>query len=262
MKVGLRKILIVDPDSDAAQGLSALFVGEGYDVEVCEGITKAADRVKNVQFDCVIMDVDLPEMKGYEAVPIIKAIDPKVQIIMTAAENTMELEAEVRKQDIFFYYIKSFDPEELREAVQDVFKKLGKVKKVKEMGKSQKVLVIDDDPSFTTAMTPVLESRGYQVEAAYNKEEAMEKIEKSKPDLILLDIMMERLTDGFDLCYKLKHDPELSKIPVLAVSAINKEVGFRFSPGTDGEYFQADDFVEKPVKPENLLERVEKLLKA
>jgi len=262
MKVGHKRILIVDPDSKATRALSPLLMDEGYDVETSEGIREAAERIKDVKFDCVIMDVDLPEMRGYEAVPIIKAIDPKVQIIMTTAENTMELEAEVRKQDIFFYYIKSFDPGELREAVQDVFKKLGKVKKVKEICKSLKVLVIDDDPSFTTAMTPVLESRGYQVEAAYNKEEAMEKIEKSKPDLILLDIMMERLTDGFDLCYKLKHDPELRKIPVLAVSAINKEIGFRFSPGTDGEYFQADDFVEKPVKPENLLKRVEKLLKA
>ncbi len=262
MKVGYKRILIIEPDSKAVQERSTLLIDEGYDVEISEGIRDAAERIKDVKFDCVIMDVDLPEMKGYEAVPIIKAIDPKVQIIMTAAENTMELETEVRKQDIFFYYIKSFDLEELKEAVQDVFKKLGKVKKVKEMSKSQKVLVIDDDPNFTTAMTPVLESNGYQVEAAYNKDEAMEKIEKSKPDLILLDIMMEKLTDGFDLCYKLKHDPELSKIPVLAVSAINNEIGLRFSPGTDGEYFQADDFVEKPVKPKKLLVRVEKLLKA
>ncbi len=254
--------MIIDPDSKAARDLSPLVVDEGYDVETSKGIREAAERIKDVNFDCVIMDVDLPEMKGYEAIPILKAIDPKLQIIMTAAENTMELEAEVRKQDIFFYYIKSFDPEELREAVQDVFKKLGKVKKVKEMRKSQKVLIIDDDSSYTAAITPVLEARGYQVEAAYNKEEAMEKIEKSKPDLILLDIMMEKLTDGFDLCYKLKHDPELSKIPVLAVSAINNEIGFIFSPGTDGEYFQADDFIEKPVKPKNLLKRVEKLLKA
>jgi CheY-like chemotaxis protein len=262
MKVGYKRILIIDPDSKVAHELSSLLIDEGYDVEISEGIRKAAERVKDVKFDCVIMDVDLPEMKGYEAAPILKAIDPKLQIIMTAAQNTMDLEAEVRRQDIFYYYIKPFDRVELKEAVQGVFKKLGKVKEVKEMNKPQKILVIDDDPSFVTAMTPVLESRGYQVEAAYNKKEAIEKIEKSKPDLILLDIMMERLTDGFDLCYKLKHDPELKEIPVLTVSAINKEVGFRFSPGTDGEYFQADDFVEKPVKPENLLERVEKLLKA
>ena len=132
---------------------------------------------------------------------------------------------------------------------------------MREMSKPQKVLVIDDDPSFVTAMMPILESRGYQVEAAYNKEDGTEKIEKFKPDLILLDIMMEKLTDGFDLCHKLKDDPEMSRIPVLAVSAINKEIGMKFSPKTDGEYFPADDFMEKPVSPENLLERVEKLLK-
>jgi len=261
MRLGGRRILIVDPDSKAAQELSQLFVGEGYDIEITEGIRKAAERVRNVKYDCVIMDVGLPEMKGYEAVPILKAIDPKVQIVMTASQNSMELEQEVRKQDIFYYYIKSFDQNELQEAVQDVYKKLGKTKEVKDKEKPRNVLVIDDDASFVTAITPILQSKGYRVEAAYNKEEAIEKIDGLKPDLILLDIMMEKLTDGFDICYKLKHDPEMKKIPVLAVSAVTKETGFRFSPATDGEYFEADDFVEKPVKPTDLLERIEKLLR-
>ena len=129
------------------------------------------------------------------------------------------------------------------------------------MSKPHKVLVIDDDAGFVTAITPVLESRGYRVEAAYNKSEAAQKIERFKPDLVVLDIMMERLSDGFDLCRELKRDPELKEIAVLAVSAINKEIGMKFSPKTDGEYFQADDFLEKPVSPENLLGRVAKLLK-
>lgn len=260
MKVGHRRILIVDPDSATTRELSSLFIDEGYDVEISGGIREAAERISDVKFDCIVMDVALPDMEGYKAVAILKAIDPKVQIIMTAAENTAELEANVRRQDIFYYYIKSFDRKELKEAVRDVFKKLGKVKKVKEMNKPQMVLVVDDDPSFVAAATPILESKGYKVEAAYDSKEAMGKIERLKPDLIVLDIMMERLTAGFDLCYKLKHDPELKKIPVLAVSAINKKFGFKFSPQTDGEYFEADDFVGKPVKPSDLLERAAKLL--
>jgi len=96
--------LIIDPDSKAARDLSPLVVDEGYDVEISEGIREAAERIKDVNFDCVIMDVDLPEMKGYEAIPILKAIDPKLQIIMTAAENTMELEAEVRKPRMTTFY--------------------------------------------------------------------------------------------------------------------------------------------------------------
>jgi len=261
MSAGPRKILIIDPDTKAAQELSSLFINESYDVEISECITMAAERINDVKFDCVIMDVDLPEMKGYKAIPILKAIDPKVQIIMTAVKNTVELEAEVRKQDIFYYYIKSFDREELKEAVRDVLKKLGKTKEVKKMNEQAKILLVDDDPSFITAVTPILQSKGYRVEAASDSKEAMEKIERLKPDLILLDIMMERLTAGFDLCYKLKHDPEMKEIPVLAVSAIAEKTGFKFSPSKDGEYFEADDYVEKPVKPADLLGRVEKLLK-
>ena len=129
------------------------------------------------------------------------------------------------------------------------------------MSKPQKVLVVDDDPSSVSAMTLVLESRGYRVATAYSKGEAAQQIVGFKPDLIVMDIMMERLSDGFDLCRELKSDPETKEIPILAVSAINKEIGMKFSPKTDGEYFQADDFMEKPVSPEGLLERVEKLLK-
>ena len=129
------------------------------------------------------------------------------------------------------------------------------------MEKMAKILIIDDDPDFVEAAKAILESKSYTVVAAYDKNEGMEKINSEKPDLILLDIMMKKIDDGFTLCYKLKHDPELKKIPVLAISAITEETGLKFSSETDGEYFEADDYVEKPVKADDLLERIEKLLK-
>ena len=261
MKTKSKRILIVDPHCDAAQELSSILIDEDYKVEITEGLTQAAERLNDVKFDCIIMDVELPEMEGFKAVPILKAIDSKIQIIMTAAENTAELEAKVRKQDIFYYHIKSFDQKELIEAVRDVFKKIGKVKETRKMSTPPNILVVDDDPNFVVVIKPVLESKGYKVDAAYSRQVAMEKLQSFKPDLILLDIMMEKLTDGFDICYKLKHDPEMKNIPVLAVSAITEKTGFKFSPATDGEYFEADDYVTKPIKPSELLERVEKLLK-
>ena len=129
------------------------------------------------------------------------------------------------------------------------------------MDKIAKILIIDDDPNFVEATKAILESKFYKVATAYDKNEGMEKINSEKPDLILLDIMMKKLDDGFTLCYKLKHDPELKKIPVLAISANTEETGLKFSSETDGEYFEADDYVEKPVKANDLLERIEKLLK-
>ena len=129
------------------------------------------------------------------------------------------------------------------------------------MDKMAKIIIIDDDPDFVEAAKAILESKSYTVVAAYDKNEGMEKINSEKPDLILLDIMMKKLDDGFTLCYKLKHDPELKEIPVLAISAITKETGLKFSSETDGEYFEADDYIEKPIKADDLLERIEKLLK-
>ncbi len=256
-----KKVLIVQPDNKAALKLYFLFADEDYDIEISRRFSEAAEIVKNVKFDCVIMDVNLPDMKGYEAVPIMKTIDPKIQIIMTADQNTRELETKVRKQDVFYYYIKSFDYRELKLAVRGVFEKLGKVKEGKKMARKEHILIVDDDANFVKAIRTILVSKGYGVESACNKTEAMEKIEGKRPDLILLDIMMEKLHDGFDICYKLKHDPEMKKIPVLAVSAITEKTGFQFSPRTDGEYFEADDYIEKPVKSVDLLKRIEKLLK-
>ena len=256
-----KRVLIVDPDNEAAGQVASLLVEEGYDVEETTSISAMAERIRDVKFDCVVMDVDLPEMPGYKAVSILKTIDPHVHVIMTASENTAELETEVRKQDIFYYYIKSFGREELVEAVRDVFKKMGKLKQTRQMNEPLEILVIDDDPNYVNLIKPVIESKGYRVITACNREEAMKVLRKQKPDLILLDLMMEKMTDGFDICHRLKHDPEMKKIPVLAVSSITAETGLRFSPKTDGEYFQADDFMEKPVAPTALLERIDKLLK-
>lgn len=129
------------------------------------------------------------------------------------------------------------------------------------MNKRTKILIVDDDKDYVDAIKTILEIKNYEFGFACNREEAMHEIEKMKPDLIILDVMMEKLNTGFEICYKLKHDPEKKKIPVLVISAITAKTGFKFSPKIDGEYFEADDYVEKPVKPDDLLERVEKLLK-
>ena len=123
-----------------------------------------------------------------------------------------------------------------------------------------RILIVDDDPDFVKATRTILEKNSYMVDAAFNRESAWKKIGEFSPDLIILDIMMERLDDGFTICYKLKHDQKLRDIPVLTISAITQETGFKFSPETDGEYFEADDYVEKPVPPDKLLKRIKELL--
>jgi len=67
------------------------------------------------------MEVNLPEIKGYDAVPIIKSIDPNLKIIITTRKNSRQLEAKVRSQEIFYYFIKSFGHDELKLAIRNAF---------------------------------------------------------------------------------------------------------------------------------------------
>jgi len=94
---------------------------ENYYIETGQTLTEAIKKISQGCFDCLILDVNLPEMKGYEAVPVLKSIDSKIKIIMTTGKNTKRLEAKARAQDIFFYFIKSFGKDELKLAIENAF---------------------------------------------------------------------------------------------------------------------------------------------
>ncbi|MFB0564362.1 MAG: response regulator [Candidatus Aminicenantaceae bacterium] len=117
------KILIIDPDTLDREKLARFLKKEDYYVETGKGLCDAIKKVSEGCFNCLIMDVKLPEMKGYEAVSVLKNIDPKIKIIMTTKKNTKRLEAKVREQDIFFYFIKSFGKDELKLAINSAFSK-------------------------------------------------------------------------------------------------------------------------------------------
>ncbi|MDZ7290246.1 MAG: response regulator [candidate division KSB1 bacterium] len=114
-----KKILLIDPNSIERTAIASYLRSEKFHVVTGKGLKDAVKEISDDGFDCLIMDVDLPEMKGYEAVPIVKRIDPDIKVIMTTRKNTKSLEARVREQDIFFYFIKSFSKEELKLAINN-----------------------------------------------------------------------------------------------------------------------------------------------
>jgi len=128
-----------------------------------------------------------------------------------------------------------------------------------------KILVIDDDPDFLGAVTPILESALYDVVTASNPKEGKERILSEKPDLILLDIMMDSLFDGFSLCHAIKTSKEYKEFndtPIIFISAVKEMTGSRFQfKGEEQGLSGPDDYIDKPVKPDDLLARIERLLK-
>ena len=128
------------------------------------------------------------------------------------------------------------------------------------MSEKKKILIVDDDKDYGEALKIVLENNGFKVNHVLNVQDGRKTLEADRPELIILDVMMDRHTDGFDLCYSLKHDEKYKSIPILMVTAVTGKTGFKFSPETDGEYLQADDYVAKPIPASELLLRVKKLI--
>ncbi len=127
-----------------------------------------------------------------------------------------------------------------------------------------KILIIDDDPDIVMAVRLTLENKGYQVESAENSRVGLEKMKQSAPDLIILDVMMDTTTEGFQFAIKLRNpDPssdykKFKAIPILMLTAIHQTTPLRFGP--DEDYLPVELFVEKPVDPEYLVTKVQNLL--
>jgi CheY-like chemotaxis protein len=125
-----------------------------------------------------------------------------------------------------------------------------------------RILIIDDDPDITEAMTVVLENRGYEVASAADSTEGMNQLQASRPDVIILDVMMRTRQEGFELSRKLKNDPDYKNIPILMLTAVKEKTGLDFKPEAgDESWLPVEEFLDKPVKPDVLLEKVQGLLR-
>jgi two-component system alkaline phosphatase synthesis response regulator PhoP len=122
------------------------------------------------------------------------------------------------------------------------------------------ILLIDDDKDFVEATKVVLESKPYEVITAYNGSDGLKQAKTEKPDLIILDVIMP-VKDGFNAAEELKKDPELQKVPVIMLTSFADRRGETNLSVSQGLTLDTEDYIDKPVSPEELLKRVEKLLK-
>ncbi|MFC2017242.1 response regulator transcription factor [Chloroflexota bacterium] len=124
-----------------------------------------------------------------------------------------------------------------------------------------KILVVDDDPDILEALNMILESQGYQVVTARDGVEGLANLKAENPDLMVLDLMMPKM-DGWAVCKELQ-DPRWSKykdIPILILTSVREEASRRRYELETGLELDVDDYVEKPVSPDILLERVKRLV--
>ncbi len=126
------------------------------------------------------------------------------------------------------------------------------------------ILMIDDDADLAAALRVLLEGKGHRFHTAANGELGLRRVKETSPDLIILDVMMDRYTEGFHVAQRLRDASEDSEyaawreVPILVLTAVHRTTSFRFGPNEDS--LPVDEFLEKPVSADRLMGTVERLL--
>lgn len=128
------------------------------------------------------------------------------------------------------------------------------------MSTKKTIMVVDDDSDYRFQQKVQLEASGYTVVEADSAEQAMEELEKTRPDLALVDLMMEEMDAGFTLCYHIKK--KYPDVPIILATAVTRETGLEFDAATSEErsWIKADVLLAKPIRFDQLRREIERLL--
>lgn len=123
------------------------------------------------------------------------------------------------------------------------------------------VLLVDDDEDFLLQQKVQVEAAGYAALTAGTRAEAEEIIEGKRPDIAVIDLMMQNVDDGFVLCYHLKR--KYPDLPVIIITSVKSATGLDFDASTEEErsWVKADAFLSKPIRFEQLKGEMERLMK-
>ena len=130
------------------------------------------------------------------------------------------------------------------------------------MAKSPKILFVDDDRDFLAAQVAFFGGRGYEVVTLDRVEGALERISQERPDIIVLDLMMEHYDSGFLLGRRIRQDPALINVPIIMLSGVASATGHKFGAEAAAlkDWIKLDAFLDKPVTGRQLLKAVEEKL--
>ncbi len=204
--------------------------------------------------DLVILDLLMPRMDGFAVIRDIRR-NPKYStlsiIILTtvvedASRRRYELETGVQ-MDVQDYIEKPVVPAELLTRVASVLER-------------PHILVADDDPDILDSIITVLKSYPYRLQTARDGRECWELVQKKRPDLLILDLLMPKM-DGFAVMRELRRDPTFADLPIMVLTAVVEDASYRRYELETGRRMKVDAYLEKPVAPAELVRRVEQALK-
>jgi CheY-like chemotaxis protein len=127
------------------------------------------------------------------------------------------------------------------------------------MEREQYILIVDDDPDILDNIVTVLETLPYRLATARDGKQCMEMVRQEAPDLLILDLLMPRM-DGWGVIREMRSEPRLAVVPIMVLTTVIEDASRRRYELETGMTMEVQDYVQKPVRPTELIERVQRLL--
>jgi CheY-like chemotaxis protein len=260
----IRRLLLVEDDARQRESIAQLIGDDDIEVVAVERGEEALQRLDEQHFDCMIIDLKLPDMDGHELLSRMAARSPDKAtppvIVYTGRHLSREEEAELNRYSRSIIIKGARSPERLLDEVTLFLHKvesrmsgerrdmLRTARNRERVFEGRKVLLVDDDARNIFALTSVLEQRGLTVEPARNGAEALDKLDaQGDIDIVLMDVMMP-VMDGLEATRRIRADARWQKLPVIAITAKAMR--------DDQEQCRragANDYLAKPIDPDRLL---------
>lgn len=122
------------------------------------------------------------------------------------------------------------------------------------------ILIVDDDPDILEGILTILDSQSYRLGTARDGIQCMELVRQEKPDLLILDLLMPRM-DGWGVIREMRSEPLYASVPILVLTTVVEDASRRRYELETGMTMDVQDYVQKPTRPNDLIQRIEKLLK-
>ena len=233
MEQRLRRVLIVEDDAQLRGGIRDLLQMDGVELDAVGTTRDALARLSSTSFDCVVLDLNLPDGSGYQILETMSASEqysfPPV-IVYTGRALSPDEEQQLRRFSRSVIVKGARSPERLLDEVTLFLHQvesrlpsgsrrlLEAARERDEIFDGRRILVVEDDVRNVFALTSVFEPRGAKVAIARNGREALARVDEERPDLVLMDIMMPEM-DGLTATRELRKRSELRDLPIIALTA-------------------------------------------
>jgi CheY-like chemotaxis protein len=271
LKQGVRRVLVVEDDERQRDSIRQLLASDDVEILGVATATEALERLKHTTFDCLVLDLSLPDLSGYEMLERMAEAEevsfPPV-IVYTGRSLTRDEEQRLRRYSRSIIVKDARSPERLLDEVTlflhqvesklpvERQRMLREARDRESAFEGRRILIVEDDVRNIFALSKVLEPRGAKVEIARNGREALEVLDRSsvaagtQVDLVLMDIMMPEM-DGLTAMRAIRQRPEWQKLPIIALTA-------KAMKDDQEKCLQAgaNDYIAKPLDVDKLLSLV------